>query len=131
MYCLDTNIIVGILRGDENAINSVKQAVSRGERLAITWLTVCELYKGVFQTTQPSEHKKQVDSLIASLATLDFNADACMFYGKTYAILKKSGKLTQEFDLLIASIAVAHRCTLVTRNLRDFTNIPELSVVSW
>jgi tRNA(fMet)-specific endonuclease VapC len=41
--------------------------------------------------------------------------------------LKKIGR----GDLLIASIALAHRATLVTRNVRDFRQIPGLQVENW
>ena len=41
--------------------------------------------------------------------------------------LKKIGR----GDLLIASIALAHRATLVTRNLRDFRLVPGLQVENW
>jgi tRNA(fMet)-specific endonuclease VapC len=34
-------------------------------------------------------------------------------------------------DLLIASIALAHRATLVTRNVRHFQQIPGLTVTNW
>src|SRR5262249_42192395 len=34
-------------------------------------------------------------------------------------------------DLLIASITLAHRATLVTRNLRDFRQVPGLQVENW
>jgi tRNA(fMet)-specific endonuclease VapC len=41
--------------------------------------------------------------------------------------LKKIGRA----DLLIASIALAHRATLVTRNLRHFRQVPGLRVENW
>lgn len=34
-------------------------------------------------------------------------------------------------DLLIASIALTQRATLVTRNLRHFRHIPGLSFANW
>ena len=34
-------------------------------------------------------------------------------------------------DLLTASIVLAHRATLVTRNLRHFRQVPGLQVVNW
>lgn len=34
-------------------------------------------------------------------------------------------------DLLIASVALANNATLVTRNLRHFRRVPNLSVVNW
>lgn len=41
--------------------------------------------------------------------------------------LKKIGR----GDLLIASIALAHQATLVTRNLPDFRQVPGLGVENW
>jgi tRNA(fMet)-specific endonuclease VapC len=41
--------------------------------------------------------------------------------------LKKIGRA----DVLIAAIALAHRATLVTRNLRHFRQVPELRVENW
>jgi tRNA(fMet)-specific endonuclease VapC len=41
--------------------------------------------------------------------------------------LRKIGRA----DLLIASIALAHRATLVTRNVRHFEQIPRLIVTNW
>ena len=34
-------------------------------------------------------------------------------------------------DLLIASIALAHQATLVTRNVRHFRQVPGLNVENW
>lgn len=41
--------------------------------------------------------------------------------------LKKIGRA----DLLIASITLANRATLVTRNLEDFRQVPGLQVENW
>jgi tRNA(fMet)-specific endonuclease VapC len=41
--------------------------------------------------------------------------------------LKKIGR----GDLLIASICLANRATLVTRNLKDFQKVPGLQVENW
>jgi tRNA(fMet)-specific endonuclease VapC len=41
--------------------------------------------------------------------------------------LKKIGR----GDLLIASIALAHGATLVTRNLKHFRQVPQLRLVNW
>jgi tRNA(fMet)-specific endonuclease VapC len=41
--------------------------------------------------------------------------------------LKKIGRA----DLLIAAITLAHRATLVTRNLKDFSQVPGLKVENW
>ncbi len=44
--------------------------------------------------------------------------------------LRKKGKIGRA-DLLIASIALAHRATLVTRNVRHFKQFPGLKIENW
>ena len=44
--------------------------------------------------------------------------------------LRKKVKIGRA-DLLIASIALAHRATLVTRNVRHFTQFPGLKIENW
>ncbi|MBM3978972.1 MAG: type II toxin-antitoxin system VapC family toxin [Planctomycetes bacterium] len=34
-------------------------------------------------------------------------------------------------DVLIASIAIAHRATLVTRNTKDYAHVPNLKLDNW
>jgi tRNA(fMet)-specific endonuclease VapC len=34
-------------------------------------------------------------------------------------------------DLKIAAIALAHKATLLSRNLRDFSRVPDLKVEDW
>jgi tRNA(fMet)-specific endonuclease VapC len=45
--------------------------------------------------------------------------------------LERSGKPIGNMDLLIASHAVAQRMTLVTNNLKHFSNVPDLRVEVW
>ena len=61
---------------------------------------------------------------------LEFNELSCKLFGQRYAELAKIGKQTQEFDLMIASNAMAHNAALVTMNEKDFANIRGLRIVS-
>lgn len=45
--------------------------------------------------------------------------------------LRKQGIRIGTMDLRIASIALVHGATVVTRNLRDFTKVPGLVVEDW
>ena len=54
-----------------------------------------------------------------------------MNFGRLKAQLKKVGKPPPGFDLMIASVALAHDLTLVTHNTRDFQNIPGLRLEDW
>lgn len=46
---------------------------------------------------------------------------------RTVKSLRKIGRA----DLLIASIVLANRATLITRNLRHFNQVPGLTLINW
>ena len=52
-------------------------------------------------------------------------------YARQKAVLKQIGRPVGEFDLLIGATAIAHRLTLVTRNIRDFENLQGISLENW
>ena len=62
---------------------------------------------------------------------IDFDANSCELYGKQYSQLKKIGKLTQDFDLLIAAICISNNKILITKNKKHFENIKGLKVEEW
>jgi len=45
--------------------------------------------------------------------------------------LRRQGIRIGTMDLKIASITLAHDATLLTRNLSDFSQVPELRVENW
>jgi tRNA(fMet)-specific endonuclease VapC len=69
------------------------------------------------------------EELLALLEIVPFDAAAAKLFDglRTAPGLGNVGRA----DLLIASIALAQRATVVTRNLRDFQAIPRLSVQNW
>ncbi len=129
MYCFDTSIIVALLRGD----GALKQRISAvaGEDLSFTWITLCELYKGVYLSSNVEQKLQDVGGLLPSFSILDFSQEVCTIYGKEYVYLESIGKMTEEMDLLIAAIAKAHGATLVTRNKKHFEHIRGLKVEEW
>jgi len=71
----------------------------------------------------------RTEELLAQILIVPFSEAAADQFDHLRAITKlwKIGRA----DLLIASIALAHRATLVTRNLRHFKQVPGLTVTNW
>jgi len=73
--------------------------------------------------------------LIGSLSNyfyfLGLENNAARVYGIKYSELKKTGKLTQDFDLMIASICIANNKVLVTNTKKHFENIKGLKIAEW
>ncbi|MCX6147144.1 MAG: hypothetical protein NTW25_07825 [Candidatus Kapabacteria bacterium] len=51
---------------------------------------------------------------------IDYNI--MLTWGEQYAKLEKNKNLIPVIDLIIASTAIEHNLTLVTRNIKDFIN---------
>ncbi len=63
--------------------------------------------------------------------SLAFDDRAAEEYGKTRAYLSSMGTLIGPNDLIIAATAVAHGCTLVSHNTREFSRVPGLLLEDW
>jgi tRNA(fMet)-specific endonuclease VapC len=64
------------------------------------------------------------------IALFNKNPQAIEF-GKIQSELRKIGKPTGEFDALIAAVARSRDDILVTNNIKDFINIPNLKLDNW
>lgn len=122
MYCLDTSIIINFLRGDNFIIGKVKELTEIGD-IYITPITLCELFKGIYLSSKSKQELEILDSFISSVFLLDFDKESCKEFGKEHAILKKIGKVTNEFDLMIACIAKKNNLILVTQDKKHFKDM--------
>ncbi len=131
MHCLDTDIVIAFSRRDQASKNKIEELENLGAELAMTSITLCELYRGAFLSVKAEESLAFINEFLERVTLLQQNKDSCLVYGKDFAELKKKGMQTQAMDLMIASISKAHNCILVTRNVKDFKNIPDLVINSW
>lgn len=73
------------------------------------------------------ETLKQYFDYFKTLTIIDFDKNSAEIYKN----LKSSKIRVGTMDLRIASIAIANNAILVSRNLKDFEQVPELSVQDW
>ncbi|MBD2775853.1 type II toxin-antitoxin system VapC family toxin [Iningainema tapete] len=110
------------------------------DNLAITIITAEELIRGRFNVIRQASESSQVDKLVSaymklwntledfkSLNILKFDQNAYSLYTEFRSQKIRIG--TQ--DLRIASIVLANNSILVTRNQRDFAQVPALIFEDW
>ena len=130
MVVLDTDLLVALLRGNEEAIEKVRNIGGQGEA-CITSITSYELYKGVYLSSNPAKNLIQVNNLLNNIKILHFDLESSKISAEIYPHLKKKGALTNIMDQMIASIAISKNETLITRNLKHYKNTPNLRIESW
>ncbi|HJY84690.1 MAG TPA: type II toxin-antitoxin system VapC family toxin [Candidatus Binatia bacterium] len=137
MHILDTDTLTHLHAGHPRVVQRLHELAD--PEIGITLITKIELLRGrydyVLKAASGSELLKaqqllaKTEALLDLLRVIPFDASTAVRFDqlRTTKGLRKIGRA----DLLIASITLAHRATLVTRNVRHFRQIPGLTVENW
>ena len=123
-YCLDTDIIIDFFRGNALMIEKI-QKLSEFNELFLTVISLCEIFRGIYSYSKGKEQEKElgdIDVFLQRVNILSLDINSSREFGKISAELKRRGKMTQELDLMIASIAKSNNTIIVTRNRKHFEN---------
>ncbi|BAZ17926.1 PilT protein domain protein [Calothrix sp. NIES-4071] len=137
MYLLDTDTLTRLQARNINVIARLK-AVEDSE-VAITIINKVEILRARIDYLLKAETgadwlKAQellfrTEEFLQGLIIVPVNQAASLEFERLRVVsnLRKIGRA----DLLIASITLANRATLVTRNTRHFQQVPGLKIVNW
>jgi len=128
--CLDTDILVGLLKGDKKATTIIGKLQSTGEPLKTTIITAYELLKGAMISTKPQENLITVRDLLSNLSILTLSYGSCEEASRIYSKLKTKGQTIGEFDILIAAIVIYNNEILISRD-KHFQHIKNLKLQIW
>jgi tRNA(fMet)-specific endonuclease VapC len=137
MYLLDTDTLTHLHAGNSNVVERLKSVLDI--EVGITIITKVEILRGRIDYLLKAETGANLlkaqellfrtEALLNDLAIVPINQAASIEFDRLRSVSKfrKIGRA----DLLIASITLANRAILVTRNLRHFKQIPGLRVENW
>ena len=128
MVCLDTDILIGVLRKDKTALSAFERLRNEAE-LFITPISAAELFKGAYRSVDPNSINLTKD-LIAVFDVLEFKLKAAENFGLLLRNLNTKGYQIADPDAFIAAICIANGETLVTRD-KDFEKIEGLKTEKW
>jgi len=130
-YLLDTNIISNITKPAPSEPLMAWLAARADQDLFIASLTVAEIRRGVLE--KPAGKRR--DELEAWFAgpegpqalfagrVLPFDEAAALAWARLMADGKATGRPRSPLDMIIAAVAAANECAIVTANERDFEGI--------
>jgi tRNA(fMet)-specific endonuclease VapC len=138
MFLLDTNALSDLFKEHAKILARV-QAVPEDQPVVISIISRIEILEGRFASITKAANREEL--LIAAerlardeerLGTIDI-LPVTKAVADQFATLRTNKKLKKigRPDLLIACFALAHDATLVTRNTKDFANVPGLKVENW
>jgi toxin FitB len=134
-YLLDTNIISNVVRPQPSERLLAWMSVQRDDDLFIASLTVAEIRRGILE--KPLGKKRTAldkwfsgpegpQALFAD-RILSFDDKAALIWAELMAEGKAAGQPRSGLDMIIAAVAGANDCIVVTDNEKDFAG---LSVVN-
>lgn len=137
-YILDTDHVSLFLQGNQAVISRVGQVYPH---LAITIVTVQEIFNGWVVKINDRTESTNLVNLYTKLWTtqeyfkgvriLNFDSAAYTCYQRLLRENQHLNKKRLQKDLRIAAIALSTNAVMVTRNQKDFTQIPGLVLENW
>src|SRR3990172_2205997 len=127
-YLLDTDWAGFSLRGRRDVAERIRAL--RGEGLAISTITLAELFTGVHRSKNPEQAAEGLRRFLRGVTTLPFTEEVSERFGQENARLLTSGQPLDPFDLAIASTALRHGLTLLSENRKHYERIVGLKLES-
>lgn len=130
-YLLDTNILSNVTKPAPSEALLAWMSEQNDEDLFIASLTVAEIRRGILE--KPAVRRR--DQLEAWFSgpegpqalfagrVLPFDENAGLIWARLMADGKTQGRPRSALDTIIAAVAEAHGCTVVTDNEKDFADI--------
>jgi len=129
-FLLDTNACIAYLTGRSKPLMDRLRKIPPDD-VALCSVVKAELFFGARKSARATANLARLASFFGPLVSIPFDDKAAESYGHLRADLDKRGTPIGPNDLLIASIAVAHGLTIVTRNTKEFGQISAARVEDW
>lgn len=137
MHILDTDTLSHLQAGNEKVVERLAKAAD--PEIGISIVTKAEVLRGRIEFLLKAENAEKLlkaqrllhrtEELLAQLLIVSFDDEAA----KKFDELRQNSKFRKigRADLLIASVCLANRAVLVTRNVKHFKQFPNLEVENW
>jgi toxin FitB len=130
-YLLDTNIISNITKPTPSESLMAWMAERADQDLFIASLTIAEIRRGILE--KPSGKRRdrlevwfsgpQGPQALFAGRVLPFDERAALVWARLMADGKDKGRLRSALDTIIAAVAEANECVVVTDNDKDFQGV--------
>ena len=125
---VETNIISYIMKGHKLA--KLYAPYLTGKLVAITFITVAEMYYGAEKSQWGEQRRKKLESILRNFVVIPYDFEIAKCYARIVAARERKGKPISFADAWIAACAVRHAVPLVTHNVRHFEEIDGLEVIT-
>ncbi len=123
---LDTNIVSFLMKG--HGLADGYRPHLEGRRLAISFMTVAELYEGACRAGWGQQKLIRLNERVRTYLVIPFSLEICRQWGAIRCARRKQPIAVD--DAWIAATAKVHSLPLITHNPADFRDIEGIRIVS-
>ena len=127
-YLVDTDWAIHYFNGHAGITQRLQALQPAG--LALSVVSLAELYEGVLYSTTPDEDERALKDFLGVVELVGIDDSTAQRFGQERGRLRARGLLIGDFDLLIGVTALAHGLTLLTNNRKHFERLESLSIES-
>ncbi len=127
-YLVDSDWIVDYLSGTREAKELLDALVQLG--IAMSIISRIEIEEGVLGSMHPEQDRDSFEKFLGISETIYVEQRIASRTARLRVDLRRAGRSVNHraYDLIIAATAVEHRIPLVTRNIRDYADVPGLDL---
>ena len=125
---LDTDVSIELLRRNAYTLDCLAACE---DEIFVSTITAAELYFGAYHSQRVEKNVRAVDEFLKQFPRLTLSDKSSRIFGEQKQRLRKKSVQVDTLDLLIASIALANDCLIVTGNARHFKKIEGVALLDW
>ena len=125
-YLIDSDWVIDYLGGRPEALRLLETLSDEG--VAVSILTYMEIYQGVIRSTQLEAVQDKLQAFLDAVPIIPVSPAVARRCARLREDLRIQGRRVNQraIDLIIAATALEYDLTLVTRNTRDYWDVPGL-----
>jgi Predicted nucleic acid-binding protein, contains PIN domain len=128
---LDTDTLSEVLKSKNTAISrNAGDYLRIHGRFTFSIITRYEILRGL-RAKRATVQEARFEERCATSNVLPFTDEVVVKAADIYGVLKRTGTLINDADILIAATAIVNDLALVSNNTRHFERIPDVRVISW
>jgi predicted nucleic acid-binding protein len=125
---IDTDVLSFSLKGDSRA--GQYASYLQGNRLAISLMTVAELYQWASIHNWGARRISQLEDTLRAYLILPIDIHLCRIWGTVRAECRARGTPISPQDAWIAASAIYYDIELITHNVSDFKSVEGIRLIA-
>lgn len=121
-----------IIRGEKGTFDIAAWLSSHPrETYFVAAVTIAELWHGIERATGKHRLTREayLQNLVSRLGVLPYVQSTAIIHARVWAQLESTGRVIDDYDMIVAATAIEHDYPVATFNLKHFESVSGLTVI--